>query len=201
MPIETAISRHLTMLAPLPWLSIPACYLIALLEEQLSTISIAQLGEFQIQVSQFLHQQQPIEAIRIASSLGDILIVDANGTAPLNDNGYRNLPLQVRFSLGYSRLKPQLFPLYKLVIFYLLQQPQTYLSVETLPLFHYTWQPQGNVMLEQAIISDQDDHTAASAKSTTSIFDLNQLPLTVDFILQQQTLTLDVIKTWQAIET
>ncbi|MFV9996794.1 MAG: hypothetical protein AB8W37_02350 [Arsenophonus endosymbiont of Dermacentor nuttalli] len=44
LPIETAISRHLTMLAPLPWLSIPACYLIALLEEQLSTISIAQLG-------------------------------------------------------------------------------------------------------------------------------------------------------------
>ncbi|MFW0006289.1 MAG: hypothetical protein AB8W37_02345 [Arsenophonus endosymbiont of Dermacentor nuttalli] len=65
--------------------------------------------EFQIQVSQFLHQQKPIEAIRIASSLGDILIVDANGTAPLNDNGYRNLPLQVRFSLGYSR-KTAAFP-------------------------------------------------------------------------------------------
>ncbi|WGL95115.1 FliM/FliN family flagellar motor switch protein [Arsenophonus nasoniae] len=196
LPIEIALSQYLTMLAPLPWLSIPASYLIELLQEQLTTISIPQLGEFQIQVTQFDCLQQPIDAIRITSSLGQILIVDTNGTAPLKENGYANLPLQVRFSIGYSRLKQQLFRTLQTGDILLLQQSLTYLSVETLPLFHYTWQPQGNIMLEQPVTSDQDDHNA-SPESSTAIFDLNQLALKVNFILQRQTFSLNTIKSWQ----
>lgn len=197
LPIEIALSQYLTMLAPLPWLSIPASYLIELLQEQLTTISIPQLGEFQIQVTQFACLQEPIDAIRITSSLGLILIVDANGIAPLKENGYANLPLQVRFSIGYSRLKQQLFRTLQTGDILLLQQSQTSLSVETLPLFHYTWQPKGNIMLEQPIVSDQDDQNASSESSAT-IFDLNQLPLKVDFILQRQTFSLNTIKSWQS---
>ncbi|MDR5618342.1 FliM/FliN family flagellar motor switch protein [Arsenophonus sp.] len=196
LPIEVALSQYLTMLAPLPWLSIPASYLIELLQEQLTTISIPQLGKFQIQVTQFACLQEPIDAIRITSSLGLILIVDANGTAPLKENGYANLPLQVRFSIGHSRLKQQFFRTLQTGDILLLQQSQTSLSVETLPLFHYTWQPKGNIMLEQPIVSDQDDQNA-SPESSATIFDLNQLPLKVDFILQRQTFSLNTIKSWQ----
>ncbi|WGO83852.1 FliM/FliN family flagellar motor switch protein [Arsenophonus apicola] len=197
LPIEVALRQYLTMLAPLPWLAIPASYLIELLQEQLTTISIPQLGEFQIQVTQFDCLQQPIEAIRIASSLGQILIVDANGSAPLKENDYANLPLQVRFSIGYSRLKQQLFCTLQTGDILLLQQSQTYLSVETIPLFHYTWQPQGNIMLAQPIVTDQDDHNASS-ESSPAIFDLNQLSLKVNFILQRQTFSLNTIKSWQS---
>ncbi|WP_032114426.1 FliM/FliN family flagellar motor switch protein [Candidatus Arsenophonus nilaparvatae] len=197
LPIEVALSQYLTMLAPLPWLSIPASYLIELLQEQLTTISIPQLGEFQIQVTQFACLQEPIDAIRITSSLGQILIVDANGTASLKENGYANLPLQVRFSIGHSRLKQQLFRTLQTGDILLLQQSKTSLSVETLPLFHYTWQPKGNIMLEQPIVSDQDDQNA-SPESSATIFDLNQLPLKVDFILQHQTFSLNTIKSWQS---
>ncbi|HGJ5874533.1 type III secretion system cytoplasmic ring protein SctQ [Arsenophonus apicola] len=197
LPIEVALRQYLTMLAPLPWLSIPASYLIELLQEQLTTISIPQLGEFQIQVTQFDCLQQPIEAIRITSSLGQILIVDAKGSMPLKENGYANLPLQVRFSIGYSRLKQQLFRTLQTGDILLLQQSQTYLSVETIPLFHYTWQPQGNIMLAQPIVTDQDDHNASS-ESSPALFDLNQLPLKVNFILQRQTFSLNTIKSWQS---
>lgn len=197
LPIEVALRQFLTTLAPLPWLSIPASYLIELLQEQLTTISIPQFGEFEIQVSQFNCLQQPIEAIRITSSLGQILIVDANGSVPLKENGYANLPLQVRFSIGYSRLKQQLVRTLQTGDILLLQQSQACLSVETIPLFHYTWQPQGNIMLAQPIVTEQDDHSA-SCESSPAVFDLNQLPLKVDFILQRQTFSLNTIKSWQS---
>lgn len=52
-------------------------------------------------------------------------------------------------------------------------------------------------MLEQPVTSDQDDHNASS-ESSTAIFDLNQLSLNVDFILQRQTFSLNTIKSWQS---
>ncbi|WP_119712056.1 hypothetical protein [Arsenophonus endosymbiont of Aleurodicus floccissimus] len=98
-----------------------------MLQEQLTTISIPQLGEFQIQVTQFACLQEPIDAIRITCSLGLILIVDTNGIASLKENGHANLPLQVRFSIGYSRLKQQLFRTLQTGDILLLQQSPKYL--------------------------------------------------------------------------
>ncbi|WP_119712055.1 hypothetical protein [Arsenophonus endosymbiont of Aleurodicus floccissimus] len=52
-------------------------------------------------------------------------------------------------------------------------------------------------MLEKPIVSDQNDQNA-SPESSATIFNLNQLTLKVDFILQRQTFSLNTIKSWQS---
>lgn len=123
--------------------------------------------------------------ISLSTRQGEVLcqaLPDAVWPESLSSDWVNQLPLRLQLRLGRQTLEPSLFSKIEIDDVLMLQQPHPQLVCHGHTLFNFSIQ-QENIMLEPAL--NAEDATAAAALPLSS----GQIPLTVEFVLQELTLS------------